>query len=144
YEYRMAMTEVTVGQWFELVQAYAQFHDFGGLAPPAFTGFGISYSFAGLFIRPGISPNRPADMSWEYAARYCNWLHNGKVNEAWAFESGVYDTSTFTFNDDGRPNHQFHRSPGARYWIPSLDEWTKAAYHDPTRYGHGQPASRPD
>jgi hypothetical protein len=31
------------------------------------------------------------------------------------------------------------RSPGARYWIPNLDEWTKAVYFDPNRYGEGQP-----
>lgn len=138
YDYRIATTEVTVGQWFQFVQAYAQFYDFNGLAPPAFTGFGISYSFAGLFIRPGISLNRPADMSWEYAARYVNWLHNGKVNETWAFENGVYDTATFTFNPDGTANHQTTRAPGARYWIPTVDEWVKAAFYDPNRYGPGQ------
>ncbi|MCC5824136.1 MAG: SUMF1/EgtB/PvdO family nonheme iron enzyme [Phycisphaerales bacterium] len=139
YEYRMATTEVTVGQWFEFVQAYAPHYPLnGGIADPAFTSHSISYSFAGLFIRPNRSPNRAADMSWEYAARYVNWLHNGKVNEQWAFETGVYDTATFTFNPDGTPNHQTTRAPGARYWIPSIDEWVKAAHYDPNRYGPGQ------
>ncbi len=139
YIFRMATTEVTVGQWFEFVSAYAPFYslDFG-IADPAFTGQSINYSFAGLWIYGDISHQRPSDMSWEYAARYCNWLHNGKINEQWAFESGAYDTATFTFNPDGTPNHQFRRSPGARYWIPSLDEWTKAAHYDPDRYGPGQ------
>ena len=140
YEYRMATTEVTVGQWFEFVQAYAPFYDLGpgGIASQAFTSHSINYSFVGLFIPPGTSVNRAADMSWEYAARYVNWLHNGKVNERWAFETGVYDTATFTFNPDGTPNHQTTRAPGARYWIPSIDEWVKAAHYDPNRYGPGQ------
>lgn len=138
YVFRIAKTEVTVGQWFEFVTAYAPFYDLNGIADPDFTGQSINYAFDGLYILPGVSHQRPSNMSWEYAARYCNWLHNGQVNEAWAFESGVYDTSTFTFNPDGTPNHQFRRSPGARYWIPSLDEWTKAAHYDPNRYGPGQ------
>lgn len=30
------------------------------------------------------------------------------------------------------------RSPGARYWIPSENEWVKGMYYDPHRYGEGQ------
>jgi formylglycine-generating enzyme required for sulfatase activity len=139
YEFRMATTEVTVGQWFEFVEAYAPYYDLGGgIATPAFTSTSINYSFAGLFVRPDRSLDRAADMSWEYAARYVNWLHNDKVNEQWAFETGVYDTSTFTVNPDGTYNHQVARSAGARYWIPSLNEWVKAAHYDPNRYGPGQ------
>lgn len=140
YEYRIATTETTVGQWFEFVQAYAPFYDFqgGSIANPEFTSFSINYGFDGLYVVPGRSLNRPADMSWEYAARYVNWLHNGKVNEQWAFETGVYDTATFTFNPDGTANHLTARAPGARYWIPTVDEWVKAAFYDPNRYGPGQ------
>lgn len=140
YEYRMATTETTVGQWFEFVQAYAPFYDFqgGSIANPEFTSHSINYGFDGLYVVPGRSLNRAADMSWEYAARYVNWLHNDKVNERWAFETGVYDTATFTFNPDGTPNHQTTRAPGARYWIPNIDEWVKAAHYDPNRYGPGQ------
>lgn len=140
YEFRMATTEVTVGQWFEFVQAYSPFYfqqNDTPIASPEFAGSSINAGFDGIYVRPGISVNQATDMSWEYAARYCNWLHNGRVNEAWAFESGAYDTSSFTINDDGSANHQQTRSSGAKYWIPSVDEWNKAAYYDPNRYGHG-------
>jgi formylglycine-generating enzyme required for sulfatase activity len=141
YEFRMATTEVTVAQWHEFVRAYAPISiaNGNGYINPPFTGAGIIHRSNGsVEIRAGYSPNLAAEMSWEYAARYCNWLHNGQVNEPWAFESGAYDTSTFTFNPDGSANHQATRTPGARYWIPSRDEWTKAAYYDPDRYGPGE------
>jgi len=141
YEFQMATTEVTVGQWFEFVQAYLPIDQANGngTVNDGLTGSGINIRGIGVVeIREGYSPNRAADMSWEYAARYVNWLHNGKVNEEWAFETGVYDTSTFTYNADGSGNHQATRSEGATYWIPSRDEWTKAAYYDPNRYGEGQ------
>jgi formylglycine-generating enzyme required for sulfatase activity len=140
HEYRIATTEVTVGQWFEFVQAYEPFYKYpssGPIAHSAFTSTSIIAIGGNINIVPGRSPGRAADMGWEFAARYCNWLHNGKVNEAWAFESGAYDASTFTINDDNTANHQRTRSDGARYWIPSFDEWVKAAYYDPNRYGDG-------
>jgi formylglycine-generating enzyme required for sulfatase activity len=140
HEYRIATTEVTVGQWFEFVLAYEPYYVYpgaGNVAGIEFTGMSIRASFGVIEIMSGHSTERPTSMGWEYAARYCNWLHNDKAPGQWAFETGVYDTSTFTFNDDGSANHQRTRSPGARYWIPTFDEWVKAAYYDPDRYGDG-------
>ena len=137
YVFRIATTEVTVGQWFEFALGYVQVYDQSDFEP-YFPGRHIQSSGTSVWIPDLSKVNHFAELSWQYAARYCNWLHNGKVNERWAFETGAYDTTTFTFDPDGTPNHQFRRSPGARYWIPSLDEWTKAAYFDPNRYGPGQ------
>lgn len=141
YQYRIATTETSVGQWLEFVRAYEPFYEYpssGNIAPSAFTSTSIIVIGGQIGLIPGRTTGRAADMGWEFAARYCNWLHNGKVNEAWAFESGAYDTTTFTINPDGSANHQRTRSDGARYWIPSFDEWVKAAYYDPNRYGEGQ------
>ncbi len=80
----------------------------------------------------------PTNLSWRFAARFCNWLHNDQSLTQGAFESGAYDTSTFTTNPDGTINDQAVRSPGARFWIPSENEWIKATYYDPNRYGPGQ------
>ena len=77
----------------------------------------------------------PTNQSWRMAARYCNWLHNNKGSTEEAFASGAYDASTFTENKDGTYNDQATRSPGARYWIPSLDEWIKGVYYDPAGNG---------
>lgn len=71
------------------------------------------------------------------AARYCNWPTNGKRPERDAFENGAYDTSTFTTNSAGTFNDQRTHTPGASFWIPTVDEWIKAAYYDPNRYGNG-------
>jgi hypothetical protein len=75
-----------------------------------------------------------------------NWLHNGKksANEATSadFETGAYDTSTFDRVQGPSGNFYFtdqdSHSEGARFWIPSLDELTKAAFYDPNRHGEGQ------
>lgn len=130
YEYRMTQTEITTSQWFEFVQAYAPYYDGVG-SSVAFTGLNITNFGSSYFITSGV--NAPTIMSWEYAARYCNWLHNDKALTREAFESGAYDVSTFTLNPDGSTNHQLTRSPGAKFWIPSRDEWIKATYWDPDK-----------
>lgn len=88
-------------------------------------------------LDPG-TVNFPVTSSWYLAARYCNWLENGRGTDQASFETGVYDTSTFTQNLDGTRNDKLARNPGSRYFIPTRDEQLKAAYYDPNRYGVGQ------
>lgn len=136
YEYRITRTEVTTEQWYDFVVAYAP-HYSGALNDPLFTSPWIFYQNGQFVIAPGME-RVAAGTTWRFAARYMNWLHNGRVSEAWAFESGVYDTSTFTKNPDGTYNDQAAHAPGAMYWIPTQDEWIKAMHYDPDRYGPGQ------
>jgi hypothetical protein len=135
YEFRMMRTELTVAQHFEFAPAYLQFNP-QAIHDPVFRGGLVRTADDRLVMLPG-TENTASPTSWHMAARICNWYHNGKVNEAWAFESGAYDTSTFVRLPDGSRLDQPTRSPGARFWIPSVDEWIKAAYYDPNRYGTG-------
>lgn len=142
YEYRIARAELTVGQWFEFVQAYAPFYN-GALGDPSFTGLNItpvtSNPRGAYAMVPG-TEMYPAQMSPRFAARYCNWLQNGKATAQAAFESGVYDTSTFVLGGPlNLPQDQIGHSPNAQFWIPTIDEWIKAAYFDPNRGGVGAP-----
>lgn len=146
YRYRISKTEVRTEQWFEFVNAYWSYWeaDGGARGDPRFTSNYIGHLNSHPNANPnyqmggGTMPVRAVTVSWEVAARYCNWLHNGKVNEEWAFESGAYDASTFVADPEGGYDHQPERSPGARFWIPNVDEWVKAAHHDPDRYGEDQ------
>ena len=143
YEYAITRTEITARQWNEFVQAYTPFINPANRFDSRF----FSVRFRPVFL-PGnqvryemipAAAEYPVEIGWRYAARYCNWLHNGKVNEAWAFESGAYETATF--GDVGTLffTDQVSHSPGARFWIPTFDEWYKAAYFDPHKNGANQP-----
>jgi sulfatase modifying factor 1 len=67
--------------------------------------------------------NKPVNfVSWLMAARYANWLHNGKPNGSQNInttEDGAYDV-TLTIPI---------RKAGAKYFIPNIDEWTKAGFY---------------
>ncbi|MBI1190059.1 MAG: SUMF1/EgtB/PvdO family nonheme iron enzyme [Tepidisphaera sp.] len=143
YTYRMTQTEVTNTQWLEFVNAYSSVHP-----DVSRNDFGLTGAFIfDASTEPGrvdwqILPdaeNAAATMSWLYAARYVNWLQNGKSMTPAAFESGVYDMSTFHNNGDFTWRGNTTRAAGASFWIPSFDEWTKAMHFDPNRYGPNQP-----
>ena len=81
-------------------------------------------------------PNKPATkVSWNEAARFVNWL-----NTSLGFQA-AYNFTTGGVNDDialwsstdawqlGGENRFRHKD--AQYWLPSMDEWYKAAYYDP-------------
>src|SRR5690606_29529858 len=90
YKFRIATKEVTVDQWFEFVKAYAPYHE-GTPDTPRFLGRSVRWTgVPGEYtIVPGTG-QFATRASFHYAARYVNWLHNGKGTEREAFESGVY------------------------------------------------------
>ncbi len=144
HRFRVARTEVTATHWLEFVNAYDQYWAAAG-------GSRLDSHFTSELIRPtNLNPASPPNyqilpglersavtMSWYMAARYCNWLHNDKGANQESFEAGAYDTSTFGVVPGVGYFDQIEHSPGAKFWIPTLDEWTKAAYYDPNRYGDG-------
>jgi len=144
YEYRIGRTEVTTSQWLGFVNTFTMREDsaFGLDLLPAHWGAEPDSAYSGPGYRWTVPTSGPAAMlpvsgiTWREAALFCNWLNNGKPTERASIATGAYDTSTWggtppTFTDG--PTHL----PGAQFWIPSLDEWIKAAHFDPHRYGEG-------
>jgi formylglycine-generating enzyme len=87
----------------------------GGISFNAGAASGSKYT-----IRTSMGDKPVNYVSWYDAARFTNWLHNGQG--AGSTETGAYDLSLAT------PT----KNVGASVWLPSEDEWYKAAYYDPT------------
>ena len=137
YEYRIARNKLTVHDQLEFVRAYAPYYE-GRINHRDFLGHWLIATpdgFRGwVFDVKAGAEGYAASLTWEMAARYCNWLHNGKTDEKAAFENGAYDTSTFYYAD-GRYQHQAEHNPDAKFWLPTIDEYAKAAYWDPAKNG---------
>ncbi len=75
--------------------------------------------------------NEPVNyVSWVNAARFTNWLTSGDK------DVGVYNTNTWEAMDRSTALTTF----GVAYFLPTEDEWYKAAYYDPdseSYYLHG-------
>lgn len=143
YEYNIGKYEVTSAQWADFFSAAfdrAPGDTIPHLTPPTFWG--------GVPTTPTHTENPSAmrwtttaqsamlptgNISWRMAAIYTNWLCNGISSERSAFLNGAYDVSTFTYNPNGSFNDQITHTPGAAYYIPTWDEWLKAAHYDPNK-----------
>jgi sulfatase modifying factor 1 len=75
-------------------------------------------------------------VSWFDAARVANWLHNGAqtygstdASASAPQNTGAYTTGTATSGNAAAKNS------GALFYVPTEDEWYKAAYYNPTLNG---------
>jgi MYXO-CTERM domain-containing protein len=135
YNYRIGTTEVTVGQYTDFLNALAATDTYAlyntsmatnlNIAGIARSGSSGSYTYSVIG-----SPNKPVTyVSWGGAARFANWLHNGQptgAQDAGTTEDGAYTLNGATSN---AALNAVSRNSGATWFIPSEDEWYKAAYH---------------
>ncbi|MGP1310814.1 MAG: SUMF1/EgtB/PvdO family nonheme iron enzyme [Phycisphaerales bacterium] len=143
YSFRVTRTEVTKQQWLGFIDAYRPYLGLEDYGDPQFSGRAAVYAGIGPDGLPGyqvLSPetlDRPVTPSWEYIARYMNWMHNGAkpIHEATFedFNAGAYNM------DDFGTSTPVVRQEGARFFMMNYDEWTKAVYYDPDRHGEGEP-----
>jgi formylglycine-generating enzyme required for sulfatase activity len=149
YEYLIGRHEITIEQYCAFLNQVAKSDPHGlysewMLTEPcvaAITRLGTdgNYTYEVLdeaiagHINAGakLKPHRPiACVSWASAARFCNWLHNGQGN-------GSTETGAYAFN--GERDRRVPREKNARFFLPTEDEWYKAAYYDAARAGSGAP-----
>jgi formylglycine-generating enzyme required for sulfatase activity len=95
----------------------------GGIAYAAGATNGTKYT-----VRSNMGDKPVNYVSWFDAARFSNWLHNGQGN-------GSTETGAYTLN--GVMSGIVYKNADAKFWIPTEDEWYKAAYYDPTMGGTG-------
>ncbi len=153
YSYRLGREEISTAQWAEFVNTFSMQTTtpttlfglaFFTRAVPIW-GAGVDPDYHGpgrRWIYQNSQGSNALDpvfgISWRDAAMYCNWLHNGKSSDLASLLTGAYDTSTWNSFPTRPYTDSFTHESGARYWIPTLDEWLKAAFYDPNRNGPGQ------
>jgi formylglycine-generating enzyme len=134
YVYRIGKFEVTVGQYTAFLNNVASITTNSYLITLWNPQMGDKPWYAGV-ARSGngtaLDPykyttigntNFPIDnVNWFDAARFCNWLHNGATTGA-STETGAY-----TLN--GATDGVIDKNTNAKWWIPSFNEWWKAAYY---------------
>ncbi len=121
YEYRIGTYEITNAQWTAFLNAVAADDTYELYNP------GMRIARAG---QPGAyayttaeGPKPVTFVSWFDSIRFANWLHHGMPagpQDATTTEDGAY---ALLGADEAGP-----RKAGARAFLPTEDEWCKAAY----------------
>ena len=132
YSYFIAKVEVTNAQYAELLNAKAAADplglynpNMGSEAQGGITRSGTigSYTYA---VKPGFT-NKPVNfVSFYDALRFTNWLNNGQTSGD--TEDGAYTLLGGTATPSNGSTIRFNRGT---IFLPSENEWYKAAYYDP-------------
>jgi sulfatase modifying factor 1 len=134
YAYNIGKTEVTTAEYVAFLNATASTVDTYTLYNPLMTnmggtGVGISQAGGGIanftYSVTGGGENRPvAFVSWFDAARFSNWMTTGQGTTtetgSYTILGGVVSGSTVARN-----------VVVGGYYIPTENEWYKAAYYNP-------------
>ncbi len=145
YTYQIGKFEVTAAQYCEFLNTVAKTDTYGlfnvYMSVPTENVYRTTTTSCGCNIqRTGISgsysysvaadwANRPVNfVSFWDACRFANWLQNGQptgLQDASTTEDGAYTLNGY-LGDDGR---NITRNPGVQFFLPSYDEWYKAAFY---------------
>lgn len=127
YAYQIGKYEVTNSQYGAFLNAKGASNN-GAIYNSNMASFGITQTGSlGSFnysVTSAFSNKPVVYVSWFHAARFSNWLGNGQGN-------GDMETGAYTLN--GATSGIITANIGAQVYIPTEDEWYKAAYYsDPS------------
>jgi formylglycine-generating enzyme required for sulfatase activity len=140
YMYSIGTYDVTLSQYATFLNAVAKTDTYGlyntsmatDLTVAGISRTGSSGSYVYSVIGSG---SRPVTyVSWFDAARMANWMNNGQpvgLQTAATTEQGAY-----TLNGITTGGLAISHNANATYWIPTENEWYKAAYYDPSLNGN--------
>lgn len=134
--YTIGKYEVTAGQYTAFLNAVAATDTYGLYNANMWSnsrgckiqqsGSAGSYSYSVA----ADAADRPVNyVSWGDAARFMNWLHNDQrtgAQDVNTTEDGAYYLNGATTDT---PLLAVTRKENAKFWIPTENEWYKAAYH---------------
>jgi len=123
-DYRMGTYEITNDQWTKFKNEYGTVYGNPTYAydeDPYWTGTNVPTNNA----------------SWYEAAQFVNWLNTSSGHQAAYKFSGTQGTGNYTLEvwqsgDTGYDASNPYRNSNAYYFLPTEDEWVKAAYWNGT------------
>ncbi|NDC54490.1 MAG: PEP-CTERM sorting domain-containing protein [Planctomycetia bacterium] len=132
YSYQIGKYAVTIQQYTDFLNAVAATDAYSlyntsmatnlNIAGISRSGSSGSYTYSVI----GGSGNKPITyVSWWDAARFANWMQNGQG-------SGGTETGAYTLVGGQTSGTAPAKNPDAQFYIPTENEWYKAAYYSPT------------
>jgi formylglycine-generating enzyme required for sulfatase activity len=121
-DYRMGTYEITNEQWTKFKAAY------GAVAGTPTTAYDSDPYFTGSSVPTN-------NVSWCEAAQFVNWLNTSKGYQAAYKFTGEIHTPSYTldvWSSQDADGTNLYRNKNAKYFLPTENEWVKAAYWNGT------------
>jgi len=132
HDYRMGTYEITNDQWDKFAASLGVPVTGVPLSPPLSVAAG-AYDTASFWTGSSIPYN---NVSWYEAAQFVNWLNTSTGHHAAYKFTGTQGTSDYTLDlwttEEAAGGTNLYRHKDALYFLPTEDEWVKAAYWNGT------------
>lgn len=136
YVYNIGVYEVTSAQYCAFLNSVAATDTYGLYNTSMASGCGIIQSGnSGSYIYSVLSDsyNRPVNyVSFWDACRFANWVSNGQPIGT---EEDTTNTGSYTLTSSAMHDNTVTRNADAKWCVTNEDEWYKAAYYDPNKFG---------
>ena len=134
YSYNIGTYDVTVAQYVDFLNSNdpTAANTLGLYNSDMATSSGISNHGAGngnRYFYTNTGPDPVTNVTWYDAIRFANWLDNGQVPGS--TETGAYTLGPLEAGGVPINGHSITRNAGATVFLPSENEWYKAAYYNP-------------
>lgn len=135
--YRISKYEITNSQYSKFLNAVALTNpyglydssmsdsDAGGILQSGDYG---SYSY---IVKTNMDQKPVVFVDYLSAIRFTNWLHNGAPTGVMATGTNITEDGAYSILGLGDNSYQVTKNTYQKYWIPTLNEWHKAAYYEP-------------
>ncbi len=137
YSFQIDKYDITTAQYVQFLNAKATNGDPLGLyntnmSSPVYGG--VTFSFGTYGVRAGFANYPMMYVNWYDAIRFANWLNNGQGNGD--TESGSY----LLLGGTPVPSNanSIMRQTGGTIFLPTENEWYKAAYYNPATNSYFQ------
>ncbi len=123
-DYRIGTYEITNSQWNNFTNIY------GTPTGSPLSAYDQSASWTAAYVPTN-------NVSWYEGAQFVNWLNTSTGHQAAYKFTGTQGTGDYTFavwesGDVGYDADNPYRNSNAYYFLPTADEWAKAAYWNGT------------
>lgn len=144
YTYQITRSEINTRDLFDFVSTVDR-------SNPAINTF-LNVQFGALWLQNGFSGPYELNPFLPEASReqgrilvngyqamaYANWLHNGQPSDPQSLFNGAYNIGELGSDGSITLNALPQRQAGALFAVANLDEYMKAGYYDPNRFGDGE------
>jgi hypothetical protein len=136
--YRIGKYEVTNSQYAKFLNAVAVTNPYGlydsNMTSSVIGGITQSgtYGSYSYYTKTKMEDKPAVFVDYLSAIRFTNWLHNGAPTGSVATGTNITEDGSYYILSLGPNSYQVTKNTYQKYWLPSVHEWHKAAYYEPS------------
>lgn len=135
--YRIGKYEITNAQYVKFLNAVAITNPYGlydsNMSSSNIGGITQSGSYGSYsyYTKNNMADKPVVFVDYLSSIRFSNWLNNGAPTGTAATGTSITEDGAYSILSLGGNSYQITKNTYQKYWLPTVNEWHKAAYYEP-------------